>query len=125
MASNATEFISIPGLTATASLASAQYYVVQASSTAGQCKLGTSATSKIIGIVQNDPGAGEAALVAAVGICKAACEATTTYGSFLTCSSTGRVKTTSSAGNFVIGLALAAGGAGEIIPVLLTPGAVY
>lgn len=115
-----TVYTTIPGLVATATLAAKQYYVVQASSTAGECKVGTSATSKLLGIVQNDPAAGEAALVAAVGICKAAAEASVTYGSFLTCSSTGRVKTTSSAGNFVIGKALAASSAaGDIIAVLL------
>ena len=121
-----TQYTTIPGLKATATLAAKQYYVVQVSSTAGEVKVGTSATSKIIGVVQNDPAAGEAALVAAVGIAKCAAETSVAYGDFLTCSSTGRVKTTTSNNNFLVGKALAASSAaGDIIPVLLSIGAVY
>ena len=114
------EYDSIPGLAATSTLASAQYYVVQASGTALEVKLGTSGTSKILGIVQNDPAAGEPADVAFVGICKAAAEASTSYGSFLTCSSTGRVKATTTAGDRIVGMALEANStAGLIIRVRL------
>lgn len=114
---------SIPGLVATSSLASAQYKIVQASSTAGQVKLGTSATSALLGVVQNDPGAGEAADVAFAGIAKVQCEASTTYGSFLTCSSTGRAKTTTTTNNNIIGKALEAySTAGGIIRVALSLG---
>lgn len=119
-------FSSIPGLKATATLAAKQYYVVQASSTAGEVKVGTSATSKIIGVVQNDPAAGEVALVAGAGVAKCAAEASVAYGDFLTCSSTGRVKTTTTNNHLLVGKALAASSAaGDVIPVLLSIGAVY
>lgn len=100
------EYWSIPGLSAASSLASAQYYVVQLCSTVGQVKLATSGTSKVIGVVQNDPAASEAADVAFLGIVKAACEASTTVGSFLTSSSTGRVKITTTDADRIVGMAL-------------------
>lgn len=116
----------IPGLVATSTLASYQYYIVQASSTAGEVKLGTSATSVILGVLQNDPGAAEPAEIAFSGIAKAAAEASVTFGSYLTCSSTGRVKSTSSGGNFIIGKALeASAAAGDIIRVMLSMNAAY
>lgn len=114
------EYFTIPGLVATATLAAKQYYVVQLSSTAGECKVATSGTSQVIGVVQNDPAAGEAAEVAFVGIAKVAVEASTTKGSYLTSSSTGRAKTTTTDGNVCIGVALEAySTAGGIISVLL------
>lgn len=114
------EYWSIPGLSAASTLASSQYYVVQLCSTAGQVKLATSGTSVVIGIVQNDPGAGEAADVAFLGIAKAACEASTTIGAYLKASSTGRVKITTTDTDIVIGRALEAySTAGGIIRVAL------
>lgn len=112
----------IPGLVASATLAAKQYYVVQASSTAGEVKVGaTAASDPILGIVQNDPAAGEVALVQYGGIAKAAAETSVTFGSRVTTSSTGRVKTTTTDGDKVVGIALAASSAaGDIIPVLLS-----
>lgn len=113
---------SIPGLLATATLAAKQYYVVQASSTAGEVKVGsTAATDLILGIVQNDPAAGEVADVACNGIAKAAAETGVTYGDSLTTSSTGRVKTTTTDGDQIVGIALASStAAGDIIPVIVS-----
>ena len=103
-------YFTIPGLIANGtSLAAKQYYIVQHASTAGQCKLATSATSKILGVLQNDPAAGEACEVAAVGgIFKVMCEASVSLGDRLTASSTGRAKTSSTSGNVLIGQALEA-----------------
>lgn len=113
-------FWTIPGMTAVSSLASYQYYLVQLASTAGQVKLSTSATSKTVGVLLNDPGAGEAAEVAFVGIVKAAAETSVAIGDALTASSTGRVKTTTTDGNWVIGRALeASSAAGDIIRIML------
>lgn len=114
------EYHSIPGLVAYATLASSQYKIVQACSTAGNVKLGTSSTSNILGVVQNDPAAGEPADVAFLGICKAQAETSVSFGSYLTCSSTGRVKATTSSGDHIIGKALEASSTGgDIIRVLL------
>ena len=108
----------IPGLTAISSLASNQYYLVQLASTAGQVKLATSGTSKICGVLQNDPAAGGEALVAFAGVVKVAGEASVSVGDWLTASSTGRAKTTTTGGTTVIGRALeATGTAGDLIRV--------
>ena len=111
---------SLVGVKASATLASKQYYVVKASSTAGEVKAAAAATDKLLGIVQNDPAAGEVADVAINGFVKAAGEASISYGDALTASSTGRVKSTTTNGHHVIGTALeATSSAGDIIRVLM------
>lgn len=115
MATYAT-YLDIPGFTAVSTLASSQYYIVQLASTAGQVKLATSGTSKIVGVVQNDPAAGEAANIAFAGVFKVAAETSVAIGDFITSSSTGRAKTTTTGGNSIIGKALdASSSAGDII----------
>jgi len=103
-------YFTIPGLIANGtSLATKQYYIVQHASTAGQVKLATSGTSKILGVLQNDPAAGEACEVAAPGgVFKVACEASVSLGDKLTSSSTGRAKSTTTSGHRLIGQALEA-----------------
>lgn len=116
------QYQTIPGLTAYGDLSSYQYYVVEATSTAGQVKVATTAaTDPILGILQNDPASGEAALVASQGICYALAETGVTYGAPLTCSSTGRVKASTTDKHEIVGFALAASSAaGDMIPVLLS-----
>jgi len=117
------KYESIPGLIATSTLAAAQYKVVQLSSTAGQVKLATSGTSKIVGVVQNDPAAGEAADVAFLGVVKGAAETSVSVGDYLTASSTGRLKSTTTTGHVTLGIALEASDtAGDIIRFVAVPG---
>lgn len=115
------EYMTLPGLVAAGDLSSKQKYVVRAASTAGAVKVATTpASDKILGILMNDPADGEPAMVAHVGVVHALAESGVGYGDKLTCSSTGRVKTTSTTGDEVIGIALAASGAaGDVIPVAL------
>ena len=116
------QFFTIPGVVATADLSAKQYYVVKAGSTAATVKLAdTKATDIILGILQNDPTSGMPAEVACTGVCKAAAEASVTYGAKLTCSTTGRVTLVNADKDEVVGIALAAASAaGDIIPVLLS-----
>ena len=116
------KYHSIPGLYATATLATKQYYVVCATSTADGVKVSTTAASDpILGILQNSPAANEPAEVAFTGICKALAEASVSYGNPLTASSTGRVKATTTDKDEIVGYALkASAAAGDLIPVLLT-----
>lgn len=108
----------IPGLTAVSSLASYQYYIVQLASTAGQVKLATSGTSKIVGVLANDPAAGGEAKVDYGGLMKVAAEAGVTVGAWVTSSSTGRAKATTTGGNIILGQAVdASSTAGDIIRV--------
>jgi len=111
---------SLPGLVATGDLSAYQYYVVKAGSTANTVKLATTAaTDAILGILQDDPTDGQAAEVAFTGVALAKSEDSVTFGSYLTCSSTGRVKTTTTDADEVVGFALRAGDAGDLIPVML------
>ena len=115
-------YTTIPGVVATATFASKQYYVVKASSTAGEVKVAdTAASDHVLGIIQNDAAAAQEAEVACAGVAKAAAEASVAYGDALTTSSTGRVKTTTTDGDQIVGIALAASSsAGDVIPVLIS-----
>lgn len=118
------QYLTAPGLKAgSGSLASYQYYVVRAGSTAGTIAVAvTAATDPIIGILQNDPAAGEAAEVAVSGVCWALAEASVAPGDVLTCSSTGRVKTTTTNLDQAVGKSLcnASTSAGDLIPIIVS-----
>lgn len=118
---SAQEYMTLPGLFATGDLSTKQYYVVKAASTAGAVKVATTAaTDAILGVLLNDPTDGEPAVVAHAGVVDALAESGVTYGAKLTCSSTGRVKATTTTGDEIIGVALAASSAaGDKIPVAL------
>jgi len=121
MAHSSSEYLTVPGLLASATLAAKQYYCVKLASTAGEVIVGAAATDVCFGIVQNDPGAAEEALIAIHGAVKASAEASVSYGDELACSTTGRVKTTTTENDDVIGIALeASSAAGDIIGILLT-----
>ena len=124
MAIKAGQYWTIPGVVATGDLSSYQYYVVKHASTAGACKVATTAaTDTLMGILQNDPTSGQAAEVAYTGIAYALAEASVTAGSAVTTSSTGRVKTTTTDLDQIVGFALAASSsAGDKIPVQLLRG---
>lgn len=109
-------------LEAASNLSSYQYYVVKFASTAGQVKLATTpATDTIIGVLQNEPTAGQEAQIAGIGYCIAAAEASVSAGNPVTCSSTGRVKATTTDKDEVLGFAMqASSAAGDLIQVHLT-----
>lgn len=114
---------SLIGVKASATFAAKQYYVCKASGTAREVKPAASNTGVLIGIVQNDPAAGEVADVAINGIGKAAAETGISWGSPLTVSSTGRVKACNTNGQTVIGYALEASAtAGDILGVMISQG---
>jgi len=124
MAIKSGEYWSVPGVVATGDLSSYQYYVVKHGSTAGTCKVATTAaTDTLMGILQNDPANGEAAEVACDGIVYALAETSVTAGSAVTCSSTGRVKTTTTNLDQIIGFAMtASSAAGDKVVVHLSRG---
>ena len=111
------------GFIATADYRTKQYYVVKHASTAGEAKLASGTDDELLGILQNEPNTDEAALVACLGIAKAAAETGVTAGCALTASSTGRVKKTTTDKHKVIGYALeASSSAGDIIKVNVVRG---
>jgi len=108
------------GLVATGDQSSNQYKVMKFGSTAKTVKLASAVTDTLAGILQNEPASGEAALVAVAGVCKAAAEASVTQGSYLAVSSTGRVKSTTTNLDYLIGYALeASSSAGDIIEIVV------
>ena len=114
------------GLKAGSSLASNQYYMVKLASTAGEVIVGAANTDAIIGVLQNDPADGEAAAIGVGGVLKVAGEASVSAGNWVTCSSTGRAKATTTDGDVVLGTALdATSSAGDIIRVVFWPGRLY
>lgn len=112
----------IPGLRAAGDLSTKQYYIVKTASTAGRVKVATSATDNLLGVLQDGNADGLAVDVAFTGVAKVLAEANVTYGNYVTASSTGRAKATTTAGNSVIGIALneTTSSAGDVITVLLS-----
>ena len=112
----------IPGLIASSTLASKQFYPVKLSSTAGTVTLCSAATDAVIGVLMNDPGTGEAAEVAFCGLVQVAAEASQSAGTFVAASSTGRAKTTTSANDDAFGKLIdASSSAGDLVRVILAP----
>jgi len=119
------QFISLPGLVA--SVAIAQYSSVKLASTAGQVKICSAIADECIGIVQNDPAAGEPAEVAFLGLAKALVEASVAAGDFLGPSTTGRLYAVTGDNSAIVGYAVegASATAGDIFAVALTGPARY
>jgi hypothetical protein len=116
-----TEGYTLPGFVASATLAAAQFKIVKLASTAGQVKLAAAATDPIVGVLNNNPGAAEAAEIQYTGVAKVLAETSVGIGDLVAASSTGRAKTTTTGNDKVLGRALdASGQAGDLIRVLLS-----
>lgn len=111
----------IPGLVATGDLSSSQYKLVKISSTAGAVKVGSAATDDCIGVLYNDPTDGQPAEVVTLGVVAVLAEASVSAGNPVACSTTGRVKATTTSNNTVVGYALeASSAAGDLISILFS-----
>lgn len=120
MAGNTGEHLRIPGLVAAADLSTKQYHIAALASTARQVKVAAAATGTVIGILQNDPLAGEAASVVCAGMTKSVAGAAIAVGDLLTANSTGQCIATTTANNKVVGKALtAAANAGELFELIV------
>ena len=107
------------GLTASATLAAKQYYMVKLASTAGEVIVGAAKTDEVIGVLQNDAAADEAVSIGWGGVLKVAAEISVNAGDWVTCSTTGRAKTTTTDKDYALGIAIdASSSAGDIIRVL-------
>ena len=123
MAIASDQSLKLTGLLAGADLSAKQWFVVKMASTAKEVVLNVLATTRGIGVLQNDPADGEPALVAINGAVRVATEASVSAGDFVAASTTGRAKTTTTDGDEIVGIALEANSAaGDIIGILLTPG---
>ena len=112
------------------SLAAYQYFLVYSTGVATNslpyvalCLNSTNGSGRAIGVMQNDPAAGQAAVVRVAGITKVATQATVSALDPICCSTAGTAETATTTGEFVIGMALSASAttSGEIIDALLWP----
>ena len=116
-------YFTVPGLLAGASQTSNQFKVMKFASTAGEVIIGAAGSDSCIGILLNNPADGEPAEIAALGVTWALAETGVTAGDHLACSATGRVKTTTSANDHVLGVAIdASSSAGDKIRIILSRG---
>ena len=118
----------VKSLLAGASFASKQYFAVQMTSTDNTVIVAGAAAaegSHVIGIIQNEPGSGEAASVAIGGTSKLSMAAACDQGEKIKSDGNGEGTPVDADQKSVIGIALeASDGDGSIIEVLLTPGGV-
>jgi len=113
-------YLALTGVKATASLAAKQYYGVKLSSTAGEVKICSSCKDVVIGLVQNNPAAGEAAIVAVVGEAIGIAGTAITLASFVTVNTSGQLEATTTDNRMICGQAQqAAANTGDLIKVLL------
>lgn len=101
------------------SLASAQYHIVQLDA-AGAIEIGEGATDKLVGVLQNKPASGEAAIYRFLGTSKVVAGGVVTLGDWVTSKSDGRALTTTTDLDVIIGRALETSAAdGDVIEVQL------
>lgn len=107
-------------VTGASSLATKQYYVVK-QHTDGTAILSAAATDKHVGVLQNKPAVGAAALVRFLGTTKAVSGGTIAVGSWVTSDSNGKVIATTTDKDVVIGkyLGTAAAASGDIVEIQL------
>lgn len=118
------EYRTIPGLLAGADLSTSQYKLVKYASTAGEVIIATSATSRIAGVLMNEPKDGEAAEVAYQGVVKVFVAASISAGQRLGVNSSAQARPLqTTAGYTVVGAAVDANTtAGNIKRAILSIG---
>lgn len=111
------EFTMVTGAT---TLAAKQYYLVK-QHTDGTAILAAAATDAIVGVLQNKPAVGEAALVRYYGTTKVVAGGTIAVGAFVTANASGQAIATTTAGDVVVGMYLgtASAASGDIIEIQL------
>lgn len=102
------------------SLATKQYYIVK-QHTDGTMILAAAGTDKIVGVVQNKPAVGKAALVRFLGTTKVVAGGTIAVGAWVTADSAGKAVATTTDKDVVLGkyLGTASAASGDIIEVQL------
>lgn len=106
--------------TGSASLATKQYYIVK-QHTDGTVILAAAGTDALIGVVQNKPAVGDAALVRFNGTTKVVAGGTISVGAWVTSDASGKAVATTTDKNVALGryLGTVSAASGDIIEVLL------
>lgn len=95
-----------------------QNYIVQLAAD-GEIEVAEGATDLIVGVLTNNPGAGEQAVYQFLGTGKVIAGGSIAIGDWVTTDADGKAVATTTDGNIVIGRALKAGDAGDIVEVQL------
>lgn len=104
---------------AAADLDTKQYFIVRLD-TNGKAVLAAGATGLLIGVLQNEPKSGEGALVRFVGTTKVKAGGTIAIGDYVTSDANGKAVATTTAGDVVMGRALEAAVADDVVEILMT-----
>ena len=112
----------LPGLLAGANLASSQYKLVRAASTAGEVVLvNGDQTDIVLGVLYNSPADGAEAEIAIGPVVKAQADGSLSYGAYVSGNTTGRLKESTTADDDIFGILLEAStDAGDIVRVLVS-----
>ena len=101
-------------------LSAKRYYIVQQDAS-GNIEVGEGATDLLVGVLQNKPESGKAALYRFLGTTKVVASAAIAIGALVTTTNAGKAVTTTTDKDVVIGRALEAAGAdGDIIEIQLS-----
>ena len=108
--------------TAENDLSTKQYYFVELSG-AAQVDVCDAATDTVYGVLQDDPAAGDPCAVAVLGITKVIAGGTVAAGDRVGTTNAGKAVAKTAADDKVSGICRVGGDDGELIEILLTPGA--
>ena len=112
--------VTFGGWTAENDLSTKQFYAVETGTNAGEVDVCDGATDLVVGILQNDPTAGQACEVAIGGIAKAIAGGTISRGNRVGTDSSGKLVAKTSDADLVCGIAVDAAVTDDIFRVLLT-----
>jgi len=102
-------------------LSDKQYYLVKCHTTEGEVVLATALTDVLIGVLQNKPETGQAAVIRVLGTSKVKIgEADMSIGDFVTASASGKAIVTTASSAFIIGTLLETGGSAHIVEMLIS-----
>lgn len=110
------------GVTAENDLSAKQFYALELGTAAGEVDACDGATDLVVGILQNKPTAGKAAVVRTHGISKAVAGGSITRGNRVGTHTDGTLVAKTADADLLVGIALSAASSGEIFDVLLTIG---
>ena len=102
-----------------ADLSAKQYRLVKLGTGTNEIVLASSATDRIIGVLQEKPKLGQPGQVAILGTSKVVAGGTISKGDCITSDSNGRAIAATTAGDTVIGIALENAVSGDIFEILL------
>lgn len=104
---------------AAADLDTKQYFIIKLDAN-GKAALGAGATNLLVGVLQNEPKSGEGALVRHAGTTKVKAGGTIAIGDYVTSDANGKAVATTTAGDVVMGRAIEAAVADDVVEILMT-----